>query len=130
MAFITVTAARALVKHVAKAGFMGEEVSPMKLHAAIKALDGLGDGDGKLELSDIITATSDYISDIGERIAHFAEVAPSTMESILNTGSSAFISAGEFVSDLPDLVHNVADGAGDFVSDIFEGIADFLGDLF
>lgn len=130
MAFITVTAARALVKHVAKAGFMGEEVPPMKLHAAIKALDGLGDGDGKLELSDIITATSDYISDIGERIAHFAEVAPSAMESILNTGSSAFISAGEFVSDLPDLVHNVADGAGDVVSDIFEGFVDFLGDLF
>lgn len=126
MALITVTAARALVKHVAKAGFMGEEVSPMKLQAAIKALDSLGDGDGKLELSDIITATSDYISDIGERIAHFAEIAPDAMEKILNIGSTVFISAGEFVSNLPDIVHGVVEDGGGLIN----GIIDFLGDLF
>lgn len=130
MAFITITAARELVKHVARKGFMGEEVAPSKLHAAIKALDALGDGDGKLELSDIITATSDYISDIGERIAHLAEIAPDTMEGILNIGATAFVSAGEFVADLPKVVSAAADGAGDFVSDIIDGIVDFIGDLF
>lgn len=126
MALITVAAARALVKHVARKGFMGEDVAPSKLHAAIKALDALGDGDGKLELSDIITATSDYISDIGERIAHFAEIAPDAMEKILNIGSTAFISAGEFVSNLPDIVHGVVEGGGGIIGDII----DFLGDLF
>lgn len=119
MALITVAAARALVRHVARKGFMGEEVPTSKLHAAMKALDALGDGDGKLELSDIITATSDYISDIGERIAHFAEIAPGAMEDILNIGSTAFISAGEFVADLPEI-------GGSLIG----GIIDFLGDLF
>lgn len=126
MALITVTAARALIKHVARKGFMGEEVAPSKLQAAMKALDGLGDGDGKLELSDIIKATSDYISDIGDRIAHFAEVAPSAMEDILNMGSSVFISASEFVSNLPDIVHGVVEDGGGVIGDII----DFLGDLF
>lgn len=62
---ISTTVARWVVKRAIKMGAKGESVN---IPAVMKAIDALGDADGQVEVSDVITAVSDYISDIGEVI--------------------------------------------------------------
>ena len=62
---ITTTVARWIVKRAIRLSAKGESVN---IPTVMKAIDALGDGDGQVELSDVITAVSDYVSDIGDII--------------------------------------------------------------
>ena len=62
---ISVAIARFIVKRAIKASVKGETVN---VPATMKAIDALGDQDGKVEMSDVVTAISDYIEDAGDVI--------------------------------------------------------------
>lgn len=62
---ITTTVARWVVKRAIRLSAKGESVN---IHTVMKAIDALGDADGNVEITDVITAVSDYVSDIRDII--------------------------------------------------------------
>ena len=62
---ITTTVARWVVKRAIRLSAKGESVN---IPTVMKAIDALGDADGNVEITDVITAVSDYVSDIGDII--------------------------------------------------------------
>ncbi len=67
---VSVAAARWVVRRALRMIGKGEYAG---YPALMKAIDELGDQDGQVEMSDVIKAASDYVSDIGDVIMNIIE---------------------------------------------------------
>ena len=59
-----------IARKVIKLALQGE---PIKSNVIMKALDSLGDGDGNVEWSDLVTALQDYASDLGDVLTNILD---------------------------------------------------------
>lgn len=115
--------ARMIVKRAIKQSINGDKVN---VPVVMKAIDALGDGDGQVEMSDVITAVSNYVSDIGDKIAAVAHYCPEVIENAGVSVSGLLGSIGEGIGNTPDVVTTVAKGAGDFFTDLIDTISDWF----
>ena len=120
--------ARMIVNKAIRQAANGEEIK--NIPVVMKAIDKLGDGDGQVEMSDVITAVSDYVSDIGDKIASLAHHCPEVIENAGVSISGLLSSIGDGIGSIPDIASAAAESAGGLFDNAIDGIVDFIGDLF
>ena len=117
--------ARMIVKRAIRQSINGDKVN---IPVVMQAIDALGDGDGQVEMSDVITAVSNYVSDIGDKVAIVARHCPDFVENAGMSVSGFLSSIGEGIENIPNIASKVVEDASDVFPDI--NIIDTIVDWF